>query len=770
MIFGFIPTRMGPMIWAMIFLLSFVSGSQEYASRKAKTAVKAANPWAPSVENTFAGHGIFRPTAWAKAGTDSFWQVPAILLAWKPSIGEIAGTNSPKPGQGMMISGKGMMPLPAETWGAYLIARVPSGGDLPGVFDDRKFLQGRSIQWRVRSKESQVLPNSSGFISWLFHRLGAFRDQVINEIEQGIPAPESHLMMAVLLGAKSPAAREAAQPFSRLGLSHLFAVSGLHVGIIAGIILLPLGLFHLEPGWRLVPALLFLPFYILLTGAPGSVLRASAMTLLLLLAIPLGRRSYSLQLLGLLFWAGTIWQPGQVLDPGLRLSYLATGGIIAITGFISSAETGFWSGKWGKIGMGLVVSLAAQWFTLPQVASSFGFISGFSPLANLFTVPLFGLAVWALVIGLALENMIPFIAHSLLSWTWAIVRFLTGLLAQITPQVQGWNMAFPVPDLIDGILWLLATGIMLGLIKNWSLGRVKGKPTLLAISLIFAIILLQFQKNTFVNSKNEEIHVWQFDVGQGDCSLIVFPDRWCGIIDTAGVMGWGRSSNNTVLERKIRPWLQRQHITDIGAIVLSHGHLDHTAGTNSLISEYSVHAIFTGGRSHKSVPHGPRTPTTVNPEPGTILHRWKDWELSFIQPDTLLSSHLHENDKSLVVVLKKGSSVEMIWTGDMEQKEEEILLTTSLMPHKTVVLKAGHHGSNTSSSQPFLDALDPQLVLISCGVGNKYHHPSHGPYLSGGDTIPVLRTDLSGSIHLWWDSMGIIYYKTGKKEGFLPKP
>lgn len=767
---GFFPRKFCIVLWVLVFVLGFGAGSLEKQERQVRSAATAPSAWSVATEVCYNGNGIFRPTAWAKAGSDSFWQTPAILLAWKPASQKGSKTLEPRPGQSIVISGKGKTPEPGQIIGASLKIRVPKSQPLPSIFDDRRYLQGRGIYWRAKSFSAFPLQHSEGLISGIMKVVGKFRQKVLAAIERDVPSPESHLMMAVLLGARSPMAREAAQPFSRLGLSHLFAVSGLHVGIMMGILLLPLVITKIWAGWRLIPAGIFLPFYIVLTGAPGSVIRASGMTLLLLLTFPLGRRSHSLQLLGLLFWGGIIWQPIQVLDPGLRLSYLATGGIIAVVGIINGSTGSFWKSKTGKVLMGLVVSLAAQWFTFPQVATSFGYFSGISPLANLLTVPLFGLSVWTLVLGLACGALVPSLGQSLMSWTWFIVRALTGLLDKTTPWTQPWTMTFPNPGIADGLVWGTGTVIVLVSLKKWSEGKVKGSLTILVVAIVFASVLIQFQWGALGNPAPGTIQIWQFDVGQGDCALIHFPDNWCGIIDTAGSTGWGGSQSASVLERQVNPWLQRQHIEEICALVITHDHWDHTAGASELLDNYPVRTVYTGGKFGRSISDRNFTSQILTPASGEVLHRWQDWELSFIQPDTLLTSHLHENDKSLVLVLKQNNEVRMVWTGDMEETEEAILLNSPLMPRNIGVLKAGHHGSNTSSSQEFLDVLDPQLVLISCGVGNKYHHPSHGPFIVQGDTIPVLRTDLCGSIHLYWDQQGDLHFETEKAEGVLPKP
>ena len=114
----------------------------------------------------------------------------------------------------------------------------------------------------------------------------------------------------------------------------------------------------------------------------------------------------------------------------------------------------------------------------------------------------------------------------------------------------------------------------------------------------------------------------------------------------------------------------------------------------------------------------------------------------------------HENDASLVLILRRGEETAMVWSGDLEQEGEHLLSEAGLVPARAGVWKAGHHGSDTSGSQGFLDRLDPALILVSCGADNRYGHPSHGPYVVAGDTIGVLRTDLAGTISLSWGPNG----------------
>jgi competence protein ComEC len=107
-----------------------------------------------------------------------------------------------------------------------------------------------------------------------------------------------------------------------------------------------------------------------------------------------------------------------------------------------------------------------------------------------------------------------------------------------------------------------------------------------------------------------------------------------------------------------------------------------------------------------------------------------------------------------VTVLARGDQPVAVLSGDLEEGGERRLLSAGLAPRRAGVWKAGHHGSATSGSPEFLAALEPALVLVSCGVANRYGHPSHGAYVADGDTLPILRTDLDGSLRLRWSRGG----------------
>lgn len=669
-----------------------------------------------------------------------------------------------------MIGGNGDPPLPAALVTGQLELSPPASAPLPGAFDFRLFLAGRGLSWRGKFSGWKTIQTDD-----LLDRLGRrifkpLRDGLVARIERYYPEAEARMACAVLLGIRNADSRRASRSFSDLGLAHLFAVSGLHVGILLGIILLPAVWFGFSPWLKVGPLLILLPIYVLLTGMPGSVIRAASLGFLALLAGSLGKPVQPLRLIGLLFWAGTIWDPVQNLDTGLKLSYLASGGILAVSSLTNGLK--FSTHRiLGPVYTGLAVSLAAQWFTLPLVAGSFGRISMLSPLANLVAVPLFGLAVWCVVLALALGDVWTAAAEAIASVGWLLFRSMAGLAGFVSRASSGYPIGLPVPGVGRLVIWVVLSVSGILTLYLHRRGNLSGRRSLLLILTIIGSGLVVFGPLAWNLDSLDRVTAWQFDVGQGDCGLLVFPDRWTLLIDTGGRYGFGGSDRDGPLPRTVLPFLQRNGCDRIDAVVLTHGHLDHTGGAAALAEAVQVDHWYVSGHAGRALEGVVDSLRIIHPRAGLVLHRWRQWEVSVVYPPGPLPENLDENDRSLVVVLRREDHDIVVWSGDLELAGERLMLDSKEAPRNVQVWKAGHHGSDTSGSRELMDRFDPSLILVSCGVGNGYGHPNHGPYVVRGDTVEIARTDLQGAIRMEWDRDGNLSWHsmvTGPQRISLP--
>jgi competence protein ComEC len=272
------------------------------------------------------------------------------------------------------------------------------------------------------------------------------------------------------------------------------------------------------------------------------------------------------------------------------------------------------------------------------------------------------------------------------------------------------------------------------------------RPALQSLLLLAGLLCLLPSGRTCRSNRMTAV---QFDVGQGDCALLTFPDGWRILIDTGP--GW---SGGTSWERTVKPWLVREGIRHLDAVALTHAHADHTAGAAAIARNLPVRRWWLGGSA--VAPAGQTV--SQQPRPNEVLHQAGPWSLVCLNPEFLPATKLEltENDSSLLLGLLYRDRLLALWSGDSEERGEALWLAATDLPPVSphCVWKAGHHGSATSGSPPLLAYLRPDVVLISCGIENRHGHPSHGPYHVDHDTATVWRTDLHGSILLQWSPAG----------------
>jgi competence protein ComEC len=735
-------------------------GWGEATARRARVDALAPRPWAPAVAVAAPGRALLRVTGWPGEATGGRWRAPARLLAFVPdpaSEGDVppAAVAAVTPGDGLLLTAGGPAPAVGQVVAARVLVTRPRGAGVPDGFDYRRHLAGRGLAWTARAPAVEIVRTTACDLPAVVGErwLAPLMARLLAYLRDLLPPREASLGGSVLLGARDPGSRELCQPYTDLGLAHLFAVSGLHVAMLLALALAPLRAVGAGPLVALLPMTALLPLYAVLTGLAGSVLRAVGAGLLTLLAPVAGRRLEPLRALGLLYLATVAWDPTGALDTGTRLSYLAVGGILAVsraTGglrFTRRRVVGF-------VATALAVTMAAQWFTLPVAAQAFGRISLLSPLANLVVVPAFGLAMWLSVIALALAPLWPWAAQAAGALTWLAFRAVSGGVGWAARRAGPWDVGLPALPFARGALWVVLSALLLAGLARCRRDRRPALGLLLLVASAAAGLGLAVLPARAPWSP-APVALEVFDVGQGDCGLLALPDGWSALLDTGGSFGRGADGDGP-FARDVLPWLHRHGHDRVDVAVLTHGHRDHTGGARVAAARLRIGRWVCGGRAGETLAGLPDTARATVGRPGEVLHRWRDWSVELVQPPDLAPGGRHggENDRSLVVVLRQGARQRLLWSGDLEQGGEARLLAATPDLGAAGVWKAGHHGSDTSGSAPFLARLRPRLVLVSAGVGNRYRHPSHGAFVAAGDTLPLLRTDLQGTLSLRWDARG----------------
>jgi len=716
---------------AVTVAMGWYAGCRWSDEGAARRAVVCADPWSPSRRLRWRAGAVLRVSAWPRVREDR-WRAPAVLVAIGPMEG--GGPDvAPRPGDGVMVTGDGPPPDMWQTVGGVLECCVPKRAALPGAFSPLMFLRGRGLDWEGRLTRAASFPDADDLLDRtgknLFARL---RTGIAGGLDVLYPPLESRLLQSVLLGERSDGMRPLRDAYAVLGLGHLFAVSGLHVGLVAGILLLLLRALRAGAGSRFCAMSLFLAVYVLLVGLPGSSLRAAALLVTASLAAWTGRRQDALRTLGLLVWTWGIFAPVSLTDAGLRLSLGAAAGIlIALRLVTPRLPARPRIRRW--LVNALAVSIGAQLGALPETVRSFGWIHPLATAFNLGAVPFFGGAVWLAAASLLLSPL-AWLAEAIAGVAWLMLRLLSAGAALLS-GLAGLRIGLPLWD--ERAAALFATGILGAGVAIAGRG-----PRLRLVGALAgaALMCLPFVGRTV--SGGDMIAV-QFDVGQGDCALLVFPDRSAILIDT------GESWRGTgPFLRDVAPWLRREGIDTLAGVVLTHHHADHDGAAGQVAASLDVRSWWLGGATQQ--PPGVSASIVSRPAPGDTLHRAGDWSLVCIAAER--DSARAENDRSLVVALCRAARVRGLWTGDLEAAgERDLLAGRTFRPGGPIdVIKAGHHGSRTSGAVAFLEALRPETVLISCGLENRHKHPSHGPYVSSGDTLACLRTDLDGTLVMRW--------------------
>ena len=608
-------------------------------------------------------------------------------------------------------------------------------------------------------------------------RLEALRQAAGDALQRVLPEPEGGLSAAILIGLRDRVDKSVAAAFTASGVSHIVAISGWNIAIVAATVAALLRS-RVSRRRRAIVTILAIVAYTLFAGATASVNRAAVMAGVALLAVESGRGS---RVIVGLAWAVTMLllvAPATVADVGFQLSAAATAGLVAWGSPLSQRLEAKWPRLPGSIRESLGVSLAAQAATLPIALLTFGRLALVAPLANLVAVPLVPPAMAAgavaFVAGLLATLGAPLWLTGLLAMpAWLLLAALVTVV-QLASSVPGANETLPFPA---NAIAAAGAGLML-----WRLHRTLARPrspaqmrSPLALgrhqpaertrprrkwAMAAAAILLVLAGSVVAARPDGRIHVVVLDVGQGD-SVLLEGDRGGRILVDGGP---DATVLMTALDRYIPAWDRR-----IDAIVLTHPHDDHVAGLVAVVDRYRVGRAFESGWP-ASTPtylawlqaleaHGLRaerlkTGDSLLLDDATLRVLWPDdgrTRASGLDPTA--ADNRKANDAS-VVLLGEFESRRFLLTGDAEDDVDPMLVARGLP--RVDMLKVAHHGSGTASSDDMLAAVQPGAAIISVGAANTYGHPSPKTIERlQAHAAEVFRTDLMGTVETTLDAAAV---------------
>lgn len=570
---------------------------------------------------------------------------------------------------------------------------------------------------------------------------------------------DAPMARALLLADMHLIAPEMRRRWARSGLVHLLSVSGVHVAIIAAALLMLGSALRMSQRNATIFALLVTTAYVVILGLPPPAVRAAVMFGSVLLAKLRQRPAseWSVLLLGALL--PVLVDPAAPLDLGWQLSVLGVAALAASGRLVRRLH---WQGG-GRVKVlrrEFVASVVASVASAPILAWYFGTISLIAPVANLLAAPLVTVLQPTLFLALLCAPNVE-VARFVAGAAHPALVMLDGIAA--TAAAPSWAAVELAPELVDA---LLAGAVVLASLVAM-IQRDAATPLLAAAC--SALLLTWHALLPSRGSGALELHM--LDVGQGDALAVRTPHGQWVVVDAGGGAPGIDRGRRTVLP----------HIRRLGgpvhAFILSHPHLDHVGGAPAVIGATRpvryLDGAFAGGTEAYRASLESAAVHRVQwsrVHPGDTV-QVDGVTMRFLAPDSSWTAQLRDANLASSVVRVEYGRTAMLLVGDAEVAEEAWLLDhTPAEWLRADVLKVGHHGSRTSSGAAFLDAVRPQVALVSVGRGNRYGHPSPEVLQALAlRQITVVRTDVVGTIVVRSDGRAITV-STAARQWHLPSP
>jgi competence protein ComEC len=650
--------------------------------------------------------------------------------------------------------------------------------------------------------------------SWASERVLGY---VRSRANRGLPPvlrlnlDDAGMLNAMLFGDRAGLNKTQRVGFERTGSFHLFVVSGMHVALLAGLVFWLARRLKLRDWLATLLTIVFAFGYALLTGFGAPVQRALFMTAIFLLARLLSRDRNVLNALGAAALGVLVWSPAALFEASFQMTFLA---IIAIGGIaIPLGERSFlpyaraserlddkwvdvtlpprvaqfrlmlrlWGealanvlGTWAR-GLPALVTRWAMWalelsligvvaemvMVLPM-AVYFHRATMFAVPTNMFSVPL--------VAALAPIAVVTFCAALVSPWAAMLPGAATALLLHGVIGVIGRVSAVRAADLrVPGPAWWVALLAVLGwAFCCWAVRRSRGWAWV-AVIVLPAVAVMVLWPEPVVSSPGS-LEVTAIDVGQGDSIFIVGPQGATMLIDAGGPVGGvteaaEATSRFDIGEEVVSPYLWSRRFRRLDVIALSHAHSDHMGGMPAVMRNFRPRELWVS-IDPNSVAY--RALLVEAAQLGVMVRHfyagdqaeWDGTQVTVMAPeDGYANPGEPVNNDSLVMRMQYGKA-SVLLEGDAEAPSERAMLAHGRVASVTL-LKVGHHGSRTSTTQEFLDAASPKDAVISVGVGNTFGHPRYEVI----ERIAEARTRLYRT-----DEFGLTTFLLGRDGGIREVP
>ena len=565
------------------------------------------------------------------------------------------------------------------------------------LFNYKKYLLSKGIKYSFTANEIKKISSNTNILYFLKNKIKNY----LNTFKS------RNYLNAFLLGENNIDDLYK-KSFQSNGISHLFAISGMHITVFTLIINKLLSLLIKNKKTIYLSIYIFLLIYMFLTGFTPSVIRGSLLYILNSLKKVLKINIKTIYILILIFSICLLVNPYVVYNIGFKFSFIISFYLIIFNKIINQYNNYFVKT--------FVISLIAFLVSMPICINNFFEINLLSPFVNILFVPFISIIIFPLsiitIIFKPLDN---------------ILFFLTNLIGDFSLLISKIN-CFIIPlchiNTIGVIIYyLILTYILLGFYKR----------KYYRIVYIFVILIIHYN----ISYLDNNLYMTMIDVGQGDSILIKFPNNNGNVLlDTGG--NWLKKD----AINKLISYFKSSGIKNIDYLIISHGDYDHMGEAINLVNNIKIEkVIFNCGEYNN-----------LEKELIKVLDKKKIKYYSCIKELNIDKNKLYflqtkefdnENDNSNVIYTELNG-YKFLFMGDASINTEKEILDKYNLPDIDV-LKVGHHGSKTSSSKAFIDEINPKYSIISVGKNNRYGHPNK-EVLDNLNNSKVYRTDKDGSI------------------------
>ncbi|KQL34180.1 hypothetical protein AN959_14285 [Psychrobacillus sp. FJAT-21963] len=616
------------------------------------------------------------------------------------------------------------------------------------AFDMEAYIKSNGAVGQIEVQKYQLVGNEKSFVSFMAEK----RFDMKQHIQSTFPSSLQSEAEALLIGSREQMPTDLQVAYQTLGITHLFAISGLHVALITLILyelLIRIGVRKESASWLLI---LVLPIYALLAGGAPSVWRSVSVTEIVLLSMAYRNKiamedAFSLSIIGFVFIS-----PWIVYQIGFQLSYLAAFSLIYSSVLLNSSSS--------YLKQSFMITSVCQLIVYPILLYHFYEVSISSFLANLLFVPLFSFLILPINIFLL---FLTYLSTSISGFMFSMyepirVKLETFILYIGHLPFQLWN---PMKPLLPIVFFAYLTVFFFFVCLEKRKRIIIGTITLL-IPIVFMHIKPYLNSSTWISFLN---------VGQGDCIIIEMPYRKEVImIDTGGLLrfeqdSWKETNEKYEVGRQIVvPFLKGRGITKIDTLVITHADADHMEGAEEVLEEIKIEQVhITPDSTQKEVMKD--LIKEIRKQNILVLEKIagdhiesKYFQLQYIYP----FDNMYEGNNDSLVLSMKNAYFHGLFMGDLEKEGEEELITSYASAIKQLtLLKLGHHGSKTSSIESFLELTEPDISIISAGYNNRYGHP-HPEVVERLNrlNLPYLQTGKDGTIQVEIKKNGDIMIST----------